>query len=202
MISEARKAAARANGAKSRGPKTLEGKRISARNSLRHGRYARTICWPGDPLEPFFHRLCALYAEFRRLRLSPFLTLNDLSLRLSLLEVEMLDAESDRLAPQYPSLAPMALASRALTEIVRRTRLLPLLRRLEGHLAAAIAHSHESFAERTQAAPVETFKLLVLTASAAPAETQSNRLSPSQPRKPIGVVSVKTLCTGGPPKPP
>ncbi len=46
--SEARRAASRANGAKSKGPVTPEGKQRSSRNALKHGLLASALTMPGD----------------------------------------------------------------------------------------------------------------------------------------------------------
>ena len=48
MGSEAKIAAARRNGLKSRGPKTAEGKEISRRNALKHGLTATIVMLPGE----------------------------------------------------------------------------------------------------------------------------------------------------------
>ena len=48
MPTDKQKAASRANGARSRGPKTPEGKARSARNSLNHGLLARAILLEGE----------------------------------------------------------------------------------------------------------------------------------------------------------
>jgi hypothetical protein len=55
--------ASRANGAKSRGPKTPEGKLASSRNSLRHGVLSKTIVLEDESSETFVELLAALQEE-------------------------------------------------------------------------------------------------------------------------------------------
>jgi hypothetical protein len=63
-LSPARAAASRANGAKSRGPKTSEGKARSARNALKHGmRAQQCIVLPGERASAFDAFEAALLAE-------------------------------------------------------------------------------------------------------------------------------------------
>ena len=53
---------ARINGAKSRGPKTEEGKARSRFNALRHGLAARTVCLT-EKERPMFEAMVAAYNE-------------------------------------------------------------------------------------------------------------------------------------------
>ena len=53
VASSRRAEAARRNGAKSRGPKTEEGKLRSSQNSLKHGMHARTLILPGESQEEY-----------------------------------------------------------------------------------------------------------------------------------------------------
>lgn len=63
MSSERQINASRANGAKSRGPKTPEGKLASSRNSLRHGILSKTIVLPGESKEEFIALLTSFQEE-------------------------------------------------------------------------------------------------------------------------------------------
>jgi hypothetical protein len=63
--SPARSAAARANGAKSRGPKTAEGKQISSRNATTHGLTARTVVLHNESEAQFETDLRAYLDHFR-----------------------------------------------------------------------------------------------------------------------------------------
>jgi hypothetical protein len=53
MSSDLKTKTARANGAKSHGPATLEGRAKSSRNSLRHGLSAKTVLLPAESHEQF-----------------------------------------------------------------------------------------------------------------------------------------------------
>ena len=55
----------RANGAKSRGPATPEGKRISARNAVRHGLLAETVLLSNESREKFEALLQAYKEKFQ-----------------------------------------------------------------------------------------------------------------------------------------
>ena len=65
MPSQLRSDTARANGAKSRGPKTAETKEKSSRNSLRHGFTARNIilleCESGDEFQKMEDEFAAMH---------------------------------------------------------------------------------------------------------------------------------------------
>jgi hypothetical protein len=63
--SEKQRAASRANGAKSRGPVTPEGKRNSANGAMRHGILARTVVLETESKDRFYELLNAFFATYR-----------------------------------------------------------------------------------------------------------------------------------------
>ena len=64
-LTEAQLNAARANGRKSKGPVSLEGKANSSRNSLRHGILANTVVLETESPDRFLQLLATLIQEFR-----------------------------------------------------------------------------------------------------------------------------------------
>jgi hypothetical protein len=150
MATERQIAAARANGAKSRGPRTPEGKRNSARNSRKHGLYAR--CTPPGPLETAatrdrFQSLLAAYeAEFQPATplestlVSAMARSKSELERLWSLEASLLSAQMQTLQPGCTENAetdPVAFygrAAAAFAQLADNTRLLDLLGRHESRL--------------------------------------------------------------------
>jgi len=63
-LTEKRLAANRANAKRSTGPKSISGRRNSARNSLRHGILAKAVVIDGESLEAFLELLASITAEY------------------------------------------------------------------------------------------------------------------------------------------
>ena len=128
MTSERRAAAARANGAKSRGPVTAQGKANSARNSFRHGLRARILFNDGK-FEPERQSLIASLVrelnpqtEIERRLVEIVAEAHWARIRLWQLETDLLNAEMRRLN------CPAAHAFRSLSD---QTCALELLARFE-----------------------------------------------------------------------
>jgi hypothetical protein len=64
-MSQTKSQIARANGAKSHGPVTAEGKAISSRNSLRHGLTSTAVVLPGESPEEFQSLLDGYIDQFQ-----------------------------------------------------------------------------------------------------------------------------------------
>jgi hypothetical protein len=65
MSTERQKQASRANGSKSRGATSPEGKRASSRNAITHGMLSTTIVLKGESTDRFLGLLAALFEEFQ-----------------------------------------------------------------------------------------------------------------------------------------
>ena len=65
MSSQKQIDSARANGAKSRGPKTEEGRKISSRNAVKHGIYSASVVLPTESREQYHQMLDAYIQQFQ-----------------------------------------------------------------------------------------------------------------------------------------
>ena len=144
MISERRQAAARANGAKSRGPKTVEGKRRSSQNSRTHNLYSRDLIVDGESLDDFAQILDEIQAQFQPESPLAISAMHVMAAahwqqrRLWRTETETLDAEYRRQRALDPAAAPVVLQTRAFRWLADHTRLLDLYARCDARFERAI----------------------------------------------------------------
>jgi hypothetical protein len=170
MTSERKAAASRANGAKSRGPKTAETREISSRNSLRHGFASRkTILLRCEDPEEFQQLLDDYYAAYQPIGPIEQDLVNEMasarwrSTRLSMIATSLLDMEREAQPPQTDESAdparPLALGFKALVD---GSRAVPLAMRYEFRLCRvhdrAFATLRDLQRERRQLAPEEIKK--------------------------------------------
>ena len=133
MTSELRKATARANGAKSRGPKTPEGKRKSARNSLKHGLYATPDALLAESPERLAEYIESGLAEFQPQTPAAIDLVHAMAAARLLwersreTESSVMKAEMARQAEIDPSAAPNILAVRAFGTLADHSQVLYLI---------------------------------------------------------------------------
>ena len=163
MISERRQAAARANGAKSRGPKTVEGKRRSSQNSRTHNLYSRDLIAEDELPDDFAPIIDEIQADFQPESPLAISAMHAMAAahwqqrRLWRTETETLDAECRRQRSLDPTASPVALRTRAFRWLADHTRLLDLYarcdRRFERVIFSALAILRAEQAHQAKIAP-------------------------------------------------
>lgn len=137
MISEARAAAARANGAKSRGPVTAQGKANSSRNSRKHGLRSRILFPDYRSDDSFLDRLAA-YTECIQPRsatersiVETLAIVDSRQLWLYNLEKNILQNEMRRVESLAPRDNPTATLAQAFRNLADHSRVLDRLHSLD-----------------------------------------------------------------------
>ncbi len=199
MPSQLRSDTARANGAKSRGPKTAETKEKSSRNSLRHGFTARNIilleCESGDEFQKMEDDFAATYqpatpAEqdlvdemvIARWRINRIRTIETV-----IMDCEMVrkKAEIEKTFLQPDSGIHMGMAFRTLAE---ESRSLSLCNRYESRFSRMFDRAYRTLRE--------------LQKQAAEPRKQKAEPEPPEPLKPNGGIQIATAPEGAQPSEP
>ncbi len=138
MSSQRRIDSSRANGAKSRGPVTPEGKRKSSQNARRHGFLARAVVLE-DERTPAFHDLLNDLVREHNAQTETQLNLIETMVmarwriaRLWAIEREILQTEFDK--PEHDGETPTAVLTKAFRALADRDGILGLLNRYEARL--------------------------------------------------------------------
>jgi len=203
IISERQKAAARLNGAKSRGPKTEAGKRRSSRNGCKHNLYSRTRSplAPGESPDDFARLLEELRAMYqpqtpRAESALHILAANTwLQNRVRATTTSLMNAEIDRLTPLHPGADFDTLAFLA----IERVPVIDLLGRCESRYERRINRAEDILdKERTKAqAAVKLLKTKSRTREpfAFNAETAQNPEpeTPAAPPEPLSTLQPNVL---------
>jgi len=160
MRSEKQREASRINGAKSRGPKTPEGKRISAMNAVRTSLLSKTLLIPGESRAHFEAHLRQFIGEHRPLPGNETILVESMAtwrwkqLRLMAFETAILSHEIGNhraMTPDEP-LSDVAHAALAMLNLTDRSNLLSHLaaeqRRCEVQYSRALRLLRQSQANR------------------------------------------------------
>jgi hypothetical protein len=158
MTSELRSATSRANGAKSKGPKTAEGREKSSQNSLAHGFTSRKTVVLKCENEGEFQEMLGFYAEtylpgspVEKDLVHEMVACRWRMERLRLMETALIDSEMDRELPEEETPADhgyqLAFAFRRLVD---ESRAISLASRYESRLHRIHERSHRTLRELQQ----------------------------------------------------
>src|SRR5712671_5675185 len=188
MPSQLRSDTARANGAKSRGPKTAETKEKSSRNSLRHGFTARNIilleCESGDEFQKMEDDFAAMHQPATPAEqdlVDEMVAARWRIIRIRTIETVILDCEmvrkKDEIEKQYiepDSGIHMGMAFRTLAE---ESRSLSLCNRYESRFSRMYERAYRTLRELQQKAEPKK---------------QKSEPKPPEPPKPNGGIQIAT----------
>jgi hypothetical protein len=158
MTSDLKSATSRANGAKSHGPKTAEGKEISSRNSLDHGftskKTAVLDCESEDDFQEMLGDYTATYQPGSPVEIdltNEMVACRRRMQRLRIIETALLDSEMERDLPEAerPTEPGYQLAF-AFRRLVDESRAISLASRYESRLHRIHERSHRTLRELQQ----------------------------------------------------
>jgi hypothetical protein len=200
MSTERQIQASRANGAKSRGPVSAEGKRHSSRNATTHGLLAGTIVIKGESVDRFLNLVATLYKEFQPKTPFEKSLIDDMAaarwrrMRIWAMEKAGMEAEMRKQAgscqPEAPSIDPAARAALAFRSLSDTSRSLDLINRYDSRYQREYLRAHRRFLEvrdrraETAPAPAPTPKLAPapqVISSERTRQTPANKRAALQP---------------------
>jgi hypothetical protein len=183
MTSELKSATSRANGAKSRGPKTAEGLEKSSHNSLTHGFTAKKTVVLACENQDQFQELLAEYAEtyqpgcpVEKDLVAEMVACRWRILRLRMMETALMDSEMQRELPESEtSTDPGYRMAFAFRREVDESRAISLISRHESRLHRIHERSHRTLRELQQARKEQ------MTGPVAAPPPQSDEKSQNEP---------------------
>lgn len=162
MSSLRRILSSRANGAKSRGPKTPEGKRITAMNGLRHGLAAKTVVLATESQAGFDELHQACIEQFQpRTKFESYLVLEMAAAkwrqsRIWSVETAALELEMDRQHPQiekeFVQIDDATRTTLAFLGTEEKSRSISLCLRYESRMLSAFQRAINTFARTAESA--------------------------------------------------
>jgi hypothetical protein len=191
MTSELKSATSRANGAKSRGPKTAEGLENSSHNSLTHGFTAKKTVVLACENQDQFQELLAEYAEtyqpgspVEKDLVAEMVACRWRILRLRMMETALIDSEMQRELPESEtSTDPGYRMAFAFRREVDESRAISLISRHESRLHRIHERSHRTLRELQQARKEQMTEPVAAPAPVQPEPTppQSDEKSQNEP---------------------
>ena len=216
MRSELQIQASRANGSKSRGPVTEEGKRASSQNALKHGMLAKYVVIHSENEEGFHEVITCLYDELQpqpgveqdlvdTMAVARWRTTRLWIIEKSAMETQMSRENDQAHAAQY---TPPVLAGMAFRSLADNSRTLDLINRYESRYDRQYLRSHKRLMDmRKLAGPCDSIPPnepkpdepgpAATSRGTGPADSSRGSSTPEADSSPIAVPAAPSDDAGG-----